>query len=122
MRRGIGELEAAGLEEPLAEARAASHLDRKCGRTEVALHPGEALPQRVLQIRAWSAVVFGARQSDVAGVRDDRHQAGSRPQRSRASPKIASASADDQAIAETSGAAKSVPEKNAWKKMAPNAM
>src|SRR5207253_4587679 len=118
MRLGVGELEAADLEEPLAEARAASHLDRECRRTEVALHPGEALPQRVAEIGARSAVVFGARQRDVAGMRDDRHQAGSRPQRSRAMPKIESASADDHAMADTSGAPQSVPEKNVWKKIA----
>src|SRR2546425_4009414 len=54
--------------------------------------------------------------------RDERDQAGRRPQRSRARPKIPSASADDHAMADTSGAPKSVPEKNAWKKMAANAM
>src|SRR2546425_1148307 len=101
---------------------AASHLDREHRRTQVALHPGEALAQRIKQVGAAPAVVFGARASDVAGMGDDRHQAGSRPQRSRARPKIARASAEDQAMADTRGAPKSVPEKNAWKKIAAKAM
>src|SRR2546422_791895 len=122
MRLGVGELESPSFQEPLAEARAASYLDRERRRTQVALHPGEALAQRITQVGAAPAVVFGARASDVAGMGDDRHQAGSRPQRSRARPKIARARAEDQAMADTRGAPKSVPEKNAWKKIAAKAM
>src|SRR5258706_163598 len=47
--------------------------------------------------------------------------AGSRPQTMRETPRIARPAAVDHAIAETSGASKSVPESAAWKKSATNA-
>ena len=96
----------------------ASDLDGVRLRSEVMLHPREALAEQELQVRASALLVFVARAKGVTGVSDEdgglvvavMTQAGRRPHTKRVRPMIASAAAVDQAIADTSGASKSVPD------------
>jgi len=142
-RLGVGQLEVARVQKELAETSAAPDLDRVRLRSEIALHPVEAFAEQEAQVRARTLLVFLARALRITGVADEHGltvvvvshgktparrdstrtvQAGSRPHTMRVTPMIASAAAVDHAIAETSGASKSVPDCAAWKKIATNAM
>ena len=112
-------------------------------RPEIALHPLEALANEELQVRPGTLLVLVAGALRIAGVANEHRlsvvvvisygwtstrrdstrtaQAGSRPHTMRVTPMIARAAAVDHAIAETSGASKSVPDCAAWKKIATNA-
>ena len=113
--------------------------DASCLRSRL----GEALAKEELQVRPGTLLLLVAGALRIAGVANEHRlsvvvvisygwtstrrdstrtaQAGSRPHTMRVTPMIARAAAVDHAIAETSGASKSVPDCAAWKKIATNA-
>jgi hypothetical protein len=67
----VGELERARAEEELAEARAAADLDRVRLRSEVVLHPREALLKQELQVRSRALLVLITRALRVPRITNE---------------------------------------------------